>query len=413
MSYYKRKNCRYCNSSDLTQFISLGEHPPSNSFISSDQIEKEKKYPLDVYFCNECYLVQLLDVVSADSIFDNYHYLSSSSKALVNHFSAMTEELSERFHLKPFDIVVDIGCNDGITLNTYRIKDLMKIGVEPSNVADIAIESGLTVIKSFFSKKVAHKIVNNFGHAKIITATNVFAHIDDMNSFMEGIPDLLDDDGVLIVEVSYLIDLIDNYLFDTIYHEHLCYLSLNPVISFIEKFDLEVFDVKTLILGASGPAIRFLIQKKSCNRQISNSVRLQLKKEKNWGVDSLLKYETFSQKIEVLKIETLDIIKKLKMSNAKIGGFGAPAKGNTLLNYYKLSKNEIQSIADNTELKQGKLTPGTHIPIISDEMFIKEKFDYALLLSWNYKEYFLKNSTYINNGGKFIIPFPEPHILPK
>ena len=137
MGYYKRKNCRYCNSRDLSQFISLGNQPPSNSFINFDQIVNERKYPLDVYFCNECYLVQLLDVVSADSIFDNYHYRSSSSKALINHFMAMTNELQERFNLKPHDRVVDIGCNDGITLNSYNIKNLIKIGVEPSNVADV------------------------------------------------------------------------------------------------------------------------------------------------------------------------------------------------------------------------------------------------------------------------------------
>ena len=194
---------------------------------------------------------------------------------------------------------------------------------------------------------------------------------------------------------------------------HLCYLSLKPVINFVEKFKLDVFDVKRYNIGASGPAIRFFIQKKDCPRKISNSVNTLLKKEKNWGIESLKKYESFGKKVEALKSETLDLIRQLKMSNATIGGFGAPAKGNTLLNYYDLNEENIQFIADNTKLKQGKLTPGSHIPIISDEEFLIINFDYALLLSWNYKDFFLENSDYIKNGGRFIIPLPHPHILPE
>ena len=268
------------------------------------------------------------------------------------------------------------------------------------------------VIKSFFSKNVALKIINNFGRAKIITATNVFAHVDDMNSFMLGIPYLLEDDGVFIVEVSYLVELINNHLFDTIYHEHLCYLSLHPIMSFIDQFELEVFDVQMSNIGASGPAIRFMIQKKTSTRPISNSVSSLLKKERIWGINKISTYQAFSIKIEQLKSQTLNIINDLLKSN-RIGGFGAPAKGNTLLNFYNLTSNEINSIADNTKLKQGKITPGSHIPIISDDMFLKENYDYALLLSWNYKDYFLENSDYIKNGGKFIIPLPEPQIHPK
>ena len=391
MNYYKRDSCRYCESRDLSKFFSLGNHPPSNSFITSDQIPHEKKYPLDVYLCNECYLVQLLDVVSADTIFDDYHYLSSSSKALVSHYSVMTEEIVNRFSLKPFDIVVDIGCNDGITLNAYSKKDLVKIGVEPSKVADIAVALGLNVFKSFFSSKVANEIVKNFGKAKVITATNVFAHVDDIHSFIKGIPTLLHDDGVFIIEISYLIDLIDNKLFDTIYHEHLCYLSLTPIVSFLEKYKLVVFDVKLLDIGASGPAIRIFVQKIDCKRRILNTVNSLLEKEKIWGIDSLLKYKLFGGLIENIKNETIDLIRKLKKANATLGGFGAPAKGNTLLNFYGLNQEEIQFIADNTVLKHGKYTPGTHIPIISDDEFLEKNFDYALLLSWNYKNFFIKN----------------------
>ena len=173
--YYKRNNCRYCGSKNLIKFIDLGMHPPSNSFTDKNNVLDEKKFPLKVYFCNNCFLVQLLDVVSADNIFKEYVYLSSSSKALVNHFTKMTKSICKEYKVKPRDIVVDIGCNDGITLNTYPVKDLLKIGVEPSDVAGIAKKSGLNIINKFFNKNVTKEIIETFGRAKVVTATNVFA----------------------------------------------------------------------------------------------------------------------------------------------------------------------------------------------------------------------------------------------
>lgn len=393
-------------------FFSLGNQPPSNSFISEDQIKDEKIYPLEMYLCNDCYLTQLLDVVSAETIFDEYHYLSSSSKALVKHFKKMTSNLANKYDLKPLDLVVDIGCNDGITLNTYDVPELRRVGVEPSKVAEIAEKNGFDIIKSFFSIDVARNIVSKFGKAKIITATNVFAHVDDMHDFVEGIPHLLEECGVFIVEVSYLLDLINNKLFDTIYHEHLCYLCLTPIVSFLKQFEVEVFHVEKLATGASGPSVRLFIQKCGCSREISKSVDEMLEEEKQWSVDNIVKYKLFAESIKKIKTETWSLLNKFKSSGLRIGGFGAPAKGNTLLNHYEISTNEIECIADNTTLKQGKLTPGSHIPIVDDNEFLAINPDYALLLSWNYLDFFLENSEYIKKGGKFIVPLPSPRILP-
>lgn len=412
MNHYKRKNCRYCGSTELTMFCDLGEHAPSNSFIDKEEIKFEKLFPLQLSVCNQCSLVQLQDVVSGENIFKDYHYLSSSSKALVNHFSDMANDISKRFDLKSGDLVVDIGCNDGIALNSYNIEGLNLLGVEPSNVADIAKNKGFNIIKSFFNIETSKEIVRNYGLAKIISATNVFAHIDDMHSFMEGIPHLLDNDGIFIIEVSYLLDLIDNKLFDTVYHEHLCYLNLTAVIPFIEKFGLEVFDIKRKKVGASGPSITFFIKKKESEIAVLDVVGLTKEKEAKWGVNKLEKFNQFDDNIKKLKEETLKLINKLKLNGNSIGGFGAPAKGNTLLTYYGLSSNDIKFIADNTKLKYGKYTPGSHIPIINDDEFIELGFDYALLLSWNYKDFFINNSEYIKQGGKFIVPFPEPSLLP-
>ena len=392
----------------------LGDHPPSNSFLTVDQIQDEKMFPLDVYICNSCYLVQLIDVVSAENIFNEYYYLSSSSKALVNHFSYMTADIMDKFDLLPRDIVVDIGCNDGITLDTYQINEIVKIGVEPSDVAKLAKQKGHIVINQFFSDTVAEDIVRKFGRAKIITATNVFAHVDDIHSFVLGIPILLSDEGVFIIEVSYLLDLVEQNLFDTVYHEHLCYLSLTSVIPFLKKYDLDVFKVERYLIGASGPSVRFFIQKSNYNkRSIDRSVEEMLIMEYEWGVHEISTYRSFSERIQKVKKDTISLISELKEKKYKIGGFGAPAKGNTLINYYKLTNKEILCIAENNLLKQGMLTPGSHIPIISDNEFLENRLDFALLLSWNYKEYFLENSEYIRQGGKFIIPLPTPQILPQ
>jgi hypothetical protein len=410
--YYKRSNCRYCFSKDLKLFFSLGNQPPSNSFISKKQIKFEKKFPLRLYVCRKCYLVQLLDVVSGKKIFDKYSYLSSSSKALVEHFQKLTKNVEKRFKIKNDDLVVDIGCNDGIMLDAYTVNS-KKIGIEPSDVSRIAKKKGHIIYNEFFNIQTANKIRNRYGAAKIVTATNVFAHIDDMHSVLRGVNRLIDKDGIFIVEVSYLPDLIDQNLFDTVYHEHLCYLSLFPLSKFLTMFEMEVFDVRRKKVGASGPSITFYIKKKINKRKVYSSVRNLYNYEKNWGINKLKKYLNFEKKIKSNKIKTLKLISLIKKDGNKLFCFGAPAKGNTLLNYYNLNSDIIDFVSDNSITKQGKYTPGSKIKIVSDEFILKKNYKYALLLSWNYKEFFLKNSKFIKKGGKFIVPLPYPKIIPK
>lgn len=408
----KNTVCRYCQSEKLTLFLSLGDQPPSNSFIKPEQIADEKKYPLDVYFCENCYLVQLIDIVPAETIFDDYLYLSSSSKALVKHYAGLAQTLTERFELKSGDLVVDIGCNDGILLNGYTSEGLMKVGVEPSKVAEIAAASGLEVVKDFFGEQAATTIINKFGEAKIITATNVFAHVDNISSFVKGLPQLLGKAGVFVIEAPYLIDLIDQTLFDTIYHEHLCYLSLTPMVQFFEKFAMEIFDVERIPFGASGPAIRVFVRNKNPHKPIKKSVTEMLKNEKTWGIGDPTRYLNYAQKVQTIKKKVLALMEKIKKSGARIGGYGAPAKGNTLLNYFGINQDLVDCIAETNAVKQGLVTPGSHIPIVSEETFLKELPEYALLLTWNYLEFFLEKSEYIKKGGKFIVPLPTPRIAP-
>lgn len=408
----KKSSCRYCGSKNLSKFLSLGDQPPSNSFIPASQIKDEIKYPLDVYFCENCFLVQLIDVVPAEIIFDDYVYLSSSSKALKKHYAKLARLLTKRFHLKKDDVVVDIGSNDGILLHGYEVDGLVKVGVEPSKVADIAIRSGLPVVKAFFDESSARLIVKKYGTAKVATATNVFAHVDDIVQFVKGLHPLLGKDGVFIIEVPYLVDLIEQTLFDTIYHEHLCYLALTPMQAFLNSHALEIFDVERIPFGASGPAIRVYVQAKGGRQTVSDSVEAMLNAEESWGVGKRSTYFGYADKVEEVKKQVLALIKKIKATGAQLGAYSAPAKGNTLLNYFRLTSEEIVCIAETNELKQGLVTPGSHIPIVSEEEFIKQMPEYALLLSWNYLDFFLEKSGYIKSGGKFLVPLPLPRIEP-
>jgi hypothetical protein len=408
----KNSRCRYCDSTRLTRFLSLGEQPPSNSFLRSDQIIREEKYPLDVYFCESCFLVQLLEVVSPDILFGEYLYLASSSKALKTHYARLANLLVERFAPTSGSVVVDIGCNDGILLHGYSRNDLVKVGVEPSSVAAVAAESGLAVMKTFFGSATAARIVATYGPAKLITATNVFPHVNDIASFTRAVESLLAGDGVFVIEASYLIDLIEQTLFDTIYHEHLCYLSLTPMIPFFRRHGLEIFDVERVPFGASGPALRVFAQKQSAGRPVSATVPEMLAEEERWGVASIHRYFGYARQVETIKHSNLAILSVLRGLGKRIGAFGAPAKGNTLLNYFGLSNIHIDCIAENNPLKLGTLTPGSHIEVVSDEEFLSRMPDYALLLSWNYLEFFLENSEYIRRGGRFLVPIPVPSIQP-
>lgn len=408
----KNTQCRYCQSARLTKFLSLGDQPPSNSFIRSDQIADEISYPLDVYFCHDCCLVQLLDVVPAEIIFDDYAYLSSSSVALKKHYHELAQLLTKKFDLNSGDVVVDIGSNDGILLHGYTKPGIIRLGVEPSNVAEIAQKAGFDVFRDFFSLETAKKIVKKYNKAKVVTATNVFAHVDDISNFVKGLPYLLDEDGVFIIEAPYVVDLIDQKLFDTIYHEHLSYLSITPMNTFLRKFDLEIFRVDRIPFGASGPAIRTFVKKKKGKWRIDKSVTTILSEEEKWGIAHIKTYVGYAKEIEKIKKEAVRLIKKIKNKGGHIGGYTAPAKGNTLLNYFELTTQIIEYIAENNIIKQGLVTPGTHIPVISDEEFLKKMPEYALLLSWNYLDFFLKKSDYIKKGGKFIVPLPKPKIVP-
>lgn len=409
---FKKETCRICGGKDLVLYLSLGDQPPSNAFISLSDVSAEQRFPLDVYLCKTCGLSQLLDIVSSEDIFDDYAYLSSSSRALCQHYQGMIDGVLELLKPAPDSLVIDIGCNDGITLNCYPADEYRTLGIEPSSAGKYAMDRGFEVIDRFFNEQCGRDVAASHGKAKIITATNVFAHVDDIIGFAAGVRELLDEDGVFIIEFPYLIDMIEALYFDTIYHEHLSYLSLAPLDHLFTDVGLRAFRVERAEVGASGPALRLFVCRKEALFDDDQSIVSMRAAEKAWGVSNIEAYELFAGRVQGTGEKLVAMIRELKSNGAKIAAYGAPAKGNTLLNFIQADTSLIEAVAENNELKIGKVTPGTHIPIISDEAFLAGGYTHALLLAWNYLDFFLEKSPFIKDGGKFIVPVPEPDICP-
>ena len=411
--YKKNLICRICDNNNLINYLELGNHPPSNSFIEEKDLSNEQFFPLTVQLCVNCGLSQLDTVVSSYDIFDEYLYLSSSSKALVNHYRKMTNKIIHEFNPQSNSLIVDVGCNDGITLKCYPKNKFNLLGIEPSSSGDLAVKSGLQVEKNFFSKKFSKILVSKYGKASIITATNVFAHIDSIKDFVVGISILLKKDGIFVIEFPYLKNMLEENFFDVIYHEHLSYLSITPLKYLFSLYNLKIFNIETVNVGASGPGLRIYISHENSKFKTKDVISKYLNLESKLNYNKISPYKDFSKRVFLIKEKIISLIKELNGLNKIVAAYGAPAKGNTMLNFLGTNNNQIKAIADNTPLKIGKLTPGTHIPIVSDMEFEKLNVDYALLLSWNYLEFFLNNSSFIKSGGKFILPFPEPQIIPK
>lgn len=407
-----RSTCRICGSSDLRSYLDLGLQPPSNSFIRPDEADDEQRFPLVVNLCRGCGLSQLSEVVAATDIFDDYAYLSSTSKALVRHYQEMVNELLQECNPSDGALVVDIGCNDGITLGRYPAGRYQLLGVEPSSSGEYAVKAGFTVEKRFFDAEAGVELSKKYGGASIVTATNVFAHVDDITSFTRGIAKFLANDGIFIIEFPYLREMIDHLYFDTVYHEHLSYLALTPLMQLFSGHGLRPFEVKQVDIGASGPALRLYVCRHEAPRGSNESIAKMLAAEDAWGVRRIETYANFASRVAALKDELLGIIQGLNHAGERIGAYGAPAKGNTMLNYLGVTRAKIVAVAENNALKIGKLTPGTHLPVVSDEEFLRFGINHALLLTWNYADFFLANSDFIKKGGKFIVPFPRPAVLP-
>ena len=400
-----------CKSELLSQFFDLGDTALANSFLSSEALNKpELKYPLKVYFCNDCGLSQLIHIVEPEILFRNYVYFSSGMPKLSDHFRNYAEEIVNNFISSKDDLVIEIGSNDGILLGAIKEMGPKILGIDPArNIAKVANERGIETIPNFFSERLAKEILEKYGSAKVMIGNNVVAHIDDHCDLIKGVKTLLADDGVFIFEATYLIDMFENLAFDTIYHEHLSYLSVRPLKKFFEKFGLQIFDVK--ILPVQGNSLRVYVSRLG-KYIVKPSVEECIRKEKELKMDTFEAHKELARRASGLKERVITILRDLKNDGKKIAAYGAPAKGNTLLSYFNIGPEILDYATETLPSKIGLYTPGTHIPVINIEEAKKNPPDYYLLLAWNYKDIILqKEEAFRKQGGKFIMPIGDNQIL--
>jgi len=343
------KHCRICFSKKLIGYLDLGKQPFSNSFLNYKDLKKEKKFPLIIVLCKNCGLSQLSIIPNVKFIFNKYDYLSSSSKALSNHYKELVETLLKNYNIVSTDTVLDIGCNDGILLKHYPKNFNNVIGVEPSDASKHIKQKRIKLINKFFSYKTSNEYLKKYAKPKIITITNVLAQINNLNEFAKGLRNIINKKSLIVIEFPYLLHMINRGLFDLIYHEHLSYFALTPLKYLFKKFDIKIINFKKLNLGASGPAIRLILAKNDSAYQTSNKVIKQIKYEKVWGAQKIKQYEFF-KKIVNAKIDKIKKIIYLKYNQGyKLGCFTASSKGNTLLNCLNIEKKIIRFASENNK----------------------------------------------------------------
>ena len=403
--------CQVCFSKNLATFLSLGHQPPSDAFLrGADLVKSEITYPLSLYFCPKCSLVQLGYVVDPKLLFQDYVYNSGTNNSLKVNFKNLVDKLIVRFKLKTDDLAIDVGSNDGTLLENYRAHGVRILGIDPSSVAVLAIKKGIPTIIDFFNERVAASVNKKYGKAKVITATNVFAHVVELGSFMMGITKLLASDGVFISESHYLLDIIKCLQYDSIYHEHLRYYSLRSLIFLFKKHGLEVIDVERI--STHNGSLRVYAARPG-SYMVSQRVFKLLNLEERNGLYDLKLLRIFAKRVEEHRHFLQNLILKLNQKSKSIVGIGAPAKGNTLLNACRLGLDMIDYLVEKSDLKIGMFAPGTHIPVVSEKKLFDEQPDYALVLSWNIADELITKLRTLGYRGKFIIPLPKPQIISK
>jgi len=407
-TYQRVDSCRVCHEDALSPFLDLGAMPPANAFLDAPD-DQETAIPLEVVVCENCSHVQLQHTVDPEVLFSDYHYFSSASTPLLDHYGDYAETVTDRY-LDPEDLVVEIGSNDGVLLRQFG-PEIETLGVDPAeNVAEVAREHGVETITSLFDPSVARQIREERGAAQAICANNVVGHVHDLHGLMTGVDALLADDGVFVVEVPYLVDLLSNHQFDTIYHEHISYFSVRSFRRLVERFDMQVLDVDRV--AVQGGTIRLHVGRTSAGgsptRMATDLGRLELA----MGLDGMAPYEEFAARTESIRDHLTTLLGTLGEDGSRIVGYGAPAKGNVLLNYCDVGTETLEYLTDTTPTKQGTYSPGMHLPVRSPEAFREDPPEYALMLPWNFQEAILERETaFREDGGEFVVPIPYVNVV--
>jgi SAM-dependent methyltransferase len=400
--------CRFCDSPLIVTFADLGMSPPSNSFLKAEQLgAMERFYPLHAWVCERCKLVQLEEFESPQQIFSEYAYFSSYSESWLKHAQKYVEMMIGRFGFGPRSQVVEIASNDGYLLQYFKQRGVPVLGVEPAaNVAKVAMEKrGIPSRVEFFGVNTAKKMVADGITADLLLGNNVLAHVPDINDFVAGMKVLLKPDGIITMEFPHLLRLMDENQFDTIYHEHFSYLSFHTTRQVFAKHGLKMFDVEEL--PTHGGSLRMFAAHTESSRQVESRVQAMMLLERERGLEDMAAYRAFEERVKETKRAFLEFLIEAKRAGKRIVGYGAAAKGNTLLNYCGVRGDFIDYVVDRNPYKQNTFLPGTHIPVYAPERIAQTKPDYVLILPWNIKDEVMEQMRHIREwGGKFVVAIP-------
>jgi hypothetical protein len=405
----KTARCRFCRTPLRFTFVDLGMSPLCESYLSSEQLNQmEPFYPLHVFVCENCFLVQLEEYVSPDHIFTEYAYFSSYADSWLQHAQNYTRLMIDRFNLTRDSFVIEVASNDGYLLQYFVRKNIPVLGIEPAkNVAKVAIERGVPTLMEFFGKTIAQRIRAESGPADLIAGNNVLAQVPDINDFVGGLKILLKPAGVITIEFPYLMRMMEENQFDTIYHEHFSYFSFITAEKIFSAHGITLFDVEEL--STHGGSLRIYGRHTENDALPVTGRALEMREqEMKTGLTNMLHYSTFGEQVKETKRKLLEFLIEAKRQGKSIAGYGAPGKGNTLLNYCGIRTDFLDYTVDRNPYKQGKFLPGTHIPIYPPEKIQETKPDYIFILPWNFKDEIMSQMVGIRQwGGRFVVPIPE------
>lgn len=385
--------------------LELAPTPPANAFVSDPGVQ-QARFPLDVFICDRCAHVQLLDVVDPEALFGDYVYVSGTSPVFVKHFQDYAADIVARADLKPGDLVLDIGSNDGTLLKAFQDAGMRVLGIDPArDIAEAANRAGIETLTGFFTEQTASDILQTHGPARAITANNVYAHIDDLDSVTRGVKTLLAEDGVFSFEVSYLLDVYEKTLFDTIYHEHLDYHALAPLSGYFERHGLALTDA--VRISSHGGSVRGIVHHAGA-ADMAAGLSEMIATEKTAGILEASGLRDYGARIDAVRDELMALLRDLKADGKSIAGFGAPAKATTLMYHFGLGPETIDFIVDDSPLKQGLYSPGLHVPVLPATAIAERQPDVLVILAWNFADPIMKNhAAFLESGGIFIVPLPN------
>ena len=404
--------CIVCGGNTVREFLDLGRMSLANKFLTKEEVDAggEVSYPLVVGFCDGCGHVQLTEHVAPPAMFDNYLYISSMSDTLKEHLHDLARTMVGRLGLGAESLVLDIGSNDGTLLSGFRGEGVRTLGIDPAaNLAEMARRNGVETVTAYFGEATARKLLAEHGPAALLTSTNSFPHIPDLQDFLKGVDIMMAPDGAMAIEAHYLRDLLEQNAFDTVYHEHVSYWALGPMKALFARFGMEPVMVERLPLHHG--QLRVTVRRKGV-APVDESVARTLAEEKAMGLDRFETYEAFAKNALALRESLTSVLRDFAGKGQRVVGYGAPAKSSTLITFLGLGPDNLAYIADRSPLKQGRYTPGAHIPVVSPERLLADQPDYVVLLAWNFADEIMAQlADYTRKGGRFILPIPKVSIV--